>query len=888
LRNRRHTLQLITYAVVMLGGLALVVSFSRFNALHEEFIAANFDSVHGARTLLKAGMFLEMAGADLDSALDDAGRRPVFLARAVEHLTLAESYGAEGEDKEAAARAALTAQIQDLRSQVSAYRESARAADLTRELPAVLTAVRQLAKDFGAAELDRWGALSSANTELEGRMKQMRLFIVGSIVIFLLITATLVWTLARTRRAEENLRLAKAEIEAIQQTTLDASASGIAYVDTGDLEHRFVKLTNRQMAILFGYPANTMTGVDVSDLYGGLDIYERFTATLPPRLATGEVVRQDVLMRRHDGERFWCSLSIKAIDPADASRGVVWTCEDISEHKEAEAQLQLAREKAEAASLAKSEFLANMSHELRTPFAGILGLLDLLQRSPLDEAQRRHVGLAHESASQVLSIVNDILDFSKIEAGKLSLDPVDFELRHFFSTIIEAHGAAAERKGLSLTLEFIEPLPDHLEGDPVRLRQIVDNLASNAIKFTAHGEVRVLVDGTQKDAATFSLRVTVSDTGIGIPAEMHDRIFQQFTQADSSTTRRYGGTGLGLAICRQLAALIGGRISLESSRGEGSRFCLEIDLPVAQATTPDHHRASIDVRGAVVLLVDDNATNRSVFAELLAHYGCIVTVAENGEQAIRLAGEIAPDVILMDCQMPVIDGQEATKRIRAAETAGNRVPIIALTAHATSRDRDSSLASGMDDYLPKPVAGDVLIRKIAHWTTRRRPQGTPEALPGQETGAQPSPASPLPQFSGRILLVEDNAAIREATRCLLEHTGCEVIVAEQGQRALDIFDAIADASDFDLVLMDCKMPIMDGLEATRLWRGRETERGLAPTAIIALTASDSAETQQRCRDAGMNGILLKPFAEARLLALLGDWLNRKLPDDAGAQAERRG
>jgi len=885
LRIRQHAWQLFTYAVAILGGLALVVTFARFNALHEEFLGANFDSVHGARTLLKAGFFLEMAGRDMESALADSARRPALLAHAAEHLALAESYGAEGQDSDPEARAALSERIQILRAKFSDFRETTHGTDLSPELLPILASVRQLAKDFGAAELDRWGTLSSANSALAERMKKMRMFIVGIILIFILIMAALGWALARTRRVEENLRLAKAEIEAIQQTTLDASASGIAYVDTTNPGNRFIKVANRQMAALFGYPSDAMSGVNVFQLYGQQETYEHYSRMLPPLLAAGKVVREEVLMQRRNGERFWCSLSLKAIDPADITRGVVWTCEDISERKEAEAQLQLAREKAEAASQAKSEFLANMSHELRTPFAGILGLLDLLQRSPLNEAQQRHVKLARDSASQMLSIVNDILDFSKIEAGKLSLDPVDFELRHLFSTIVEAHAAAAECKGLSLTLEFVEPLPDYLTGDPIRIRQIVDNLASNAVKFTLHGGVRVIVGGTQKDAATFGLRVTVSDTGIGIPAEMHDSIFQKFTQADSSTTRMFGGTGLGLAICSQLASLIGGRISVDSRSGAGSRFCLEIDLPIAHAAADAIGQAPIDVRGAVVLLVDDNATNRSVFAELLAHYGCLVKVAENGEQAIRLAGEIKPDVILMDCQMPGIDGREATKLIRAAETYGRRMPIIALTAHATSSDRDSSLESGMDDYLPKPIAADALIRKVAHWASRRRQPAPPDAPRAAEPDAALPTAAPR---AGRILLVEDNPAIQEATRCLIERAGFAVLVANHGRAALEIFDSTADAGDFDLVLMDCRMPVMDGLEATRLWRSRESERGLTPTAIIALTASDSAETRQRCRAAGMNDVLVKPFAEASLLAVLNDWLNVRSDEDAEAQAQRRG
>jgi CheY-like chemotaxis protein len=547
-------------------------------------------------------------------------------------------------------------------------------------------------------------------------------------------------------------------------------------------------------------------------------------------------------------------------------------------------------EKAEAASQAKSEFLANMSHELRTPFAGILGLLDLLQRTELSAAQERYTRLARDSASQMLAIVNDILDFSKIEAGKLSLDPVDFDVRRFFSALADAHATAAMHKGLTFTLDIVEPIPDCLKGDTVRIRQIVDNLLSNAIKFTARGGVALHVACTTRDKNIATLSIAVSDTGIGLPADMHEQIFQKFTQADSSITRMFGGTGLGLAICRQLSALMGGRISVESTAGEGSRFCLEIELPLADSMasaelTETGSFPPLEIPGTVVLLVDDNATNRSVFAELLSQYGCIVKEAEGGEQAIRLAGEIKPDVILMDCQMPVIDGQEATRRIRAAEAPGEHVPIIALTAHATSSDCGNSLESGMDDYLSKPVAPETLIRRIAQWATSRSAATVPA---DKKNTPHPVPAGTA---SGRILLVEDDASIQEATRTLLEYSGCEVVVAGNGQTALDILEATLGSSDFDLVLMDCKMPGMDGWETARRWRQREREHGLTPTAIIAVTGSDLAETRQNCRDAGMNDILLKPYPVSNLITLLADWLGEKSISDVvdlAAKAPRRG
>ena len=888
--NRR---QWLIQATAIIGGLMLIISFARFNILQEEFLGANFDSVHGARMLLKADFVLELAAKDLESAIDNPAQRPALLARAAEHLTLADSYSGEGSDKDTQARSALHAQLQTLRAQLA----SSPTTTPTSELAALLATTRQLAKDFGVAELERWGSLSSANKTLAERMQQMQTFIVGIILVFILVMVALGWALTRTRRAEASLLHAKAEIEAIQQTTLDASPLGIAYTDATDLKHRLIKVANRQMEQIFGYPPEQLLGLETSRLHSDRATFEQMSRSLAPRLATGEVAREEAIMQRQNGDPFWCSLSIKAIDPTDLTRGVVWTCEDISERKEAEAKLRAARERAEAANVAKSDFLANMSHELRTPFAGILGLLELLQRTSLSETQQRYTRLARESTSQMLAIVNDILDFSKIEAGKLSLNPENFDLHRLFLTLAEPHAAAATRKELTFALDLVEPLPAALEGDPVRIRQIVDNLVGNALKFTLQGEVRLRVECASANEKTVALKITVSDTGIGLAVDMHEHIFQKFSQADASTTRVFGGTGLGLTICRQLAALMGGRITVDSTLCEGSHFCLEVELPIvpvsaaanlvppgiflgkaaalAAGQAPTAVRDTPDLTGIVVLLVDDNATNRSVFAELLTHYGCTVETAEDGEQAILLAGEIKPDVILMDCQMPIIDGQEATRRIRTAEAADEHVAIIALTAHATNGDRDSCLTSGMDDYLPKPVSPDTLVQRVGEWAARRKIRRGDEH-PLNEAHHLSAESNSM----GRILLIEDDPSIQEATRRLLEYSGCAVAVANHGQAALDILNKARGSETFDLVLMDCRMPGLDGWETTRRWRQCERESGRSPATIIAVTGSDHPETWQTCRDAGMNDILVKPYPVSSLTTLLAKWLGEKSVGDA--------
>lgn len=851
----------LTYAAAAVGGVLLVIGFVRFNALHQEFLSANFDSVHGARTLLKSRFLIDQAARDLEVAVSVPERRVQLLQAADKRLLNAEHYSAEGKDGDPAARNALVERIRAARHGLLPLAAEPASPSQAITLRSASTELQRLARDVDAAELDRWGTLSGLNQELAARMRTLNQLIGAAFILFVGVMFALGWALLRTRRAEAAMQAAKAEAEAIQQTTLEASPIGIAYIDTSDPSNRRILAVNHQMAAIFGYEPETMPGLSVRRLYAGQDAFERFNATAPGRLADGEVMREELVMQRRNGMPFWCSLSIKAIDPSDLGRGVVWTCEDISERKAVETALMQERVRAEAASQAKSEFLANMSHELRTPFTGLFGLLDLLRQSPLDSNQLRHLELARNSASQMQAIVNDILDFSKIEAGKLIIENVPFNLRALTTGIADVHATEAQRKGLLFSLDIVEPLTEGLFGDVTRIRQIIDNLLSNAIKFTEKGEVRLSAQTTPESGGTSTLRITIEDTGIGIPVDMQPHIFDKFTQGDSSTTRIYGGSGLGLAICKQLATLMNGHIDLASSEGRGSRFSLVLRLPVARlADTPAAKSACIGPAGQlediVVLLAEDNAVNRSMMAETLELMGAIVWTAENGEEAVRLVAEHAPDVVLMDCQMPLVDGFEATRRIRTAEPDGQHVPIIAITAFATSNVRDQCLAEGMmDRFLPKPLnVGDLLaaIHSLLPRGKLRRHR-----------------------LSGRVLLVDDNPPILESTRAAIARTGCDVATARDGSDALGQLEAAAldQAREFDLVLMDCNMPLLDGWETTRRWRQREREMALPPLAIIATTADDSQATRDRCTAAGMSGTLTKPFTEQELHTLLASWLD---------------
>lgn len=525
-------------------------------------------------------------------------------------------------------------------------------------------------------------------------------------------------------------------------------------------------------------------------------------------------------------------------------------------------------QKAQAASQAKTEFLANMSHEIRTPLNGIMGMTQLLRLTPLTEKQQRFVDIADRSSVNLLDVVNDILDFSKIEANKLQLENSDFDLRELMDEVMDLFAHRVESKKIELASKIHDDVPTCLRGDATRVRQILVNLLGNAVKFTERGEIVVSVSRVEEQADQVTLRLEVRDTGIGIAPAVHEKIFEAFSQADGSTTRKFGGTGLGLTIVKQLVGLMNGTIGLESYLGMGSTFWFQIPFNRPLNLSSRRWEACEAFRKMRVLVVDDNATNRHILDQYLNGWGLAHVTVSSGKEAMEIlrrtiGTETRYDLAIIDGQMPEMDGFELARTIRA-DTRLETMKIIMLTSMGQDeRLLASEHAGELDCAVAKPVRQSHLYNRLLALTTTGRLQ----AVPSEPLPVKTSHPECLTEVS--VLVAEDNPVNREAAAEMLEVMGYRVHTVCNGREAVEA----AANHTFDLVFMDCQMPEMDGFAATAVIRTREKKLKLPRVPIVALTAHAITGDRERCLAHDMDDYLSKPFRQPQLIAVVRRWVS---------------
>jgi PAS domain S-box-containing protein len=680
------------------------------------------------------------------------------------------------------------------------------------------------------------------------------------------------------KRAEEAVKHQEAQLSALIHSIKDhiwvINREGFYQIGN----QSFLDAHALQMADLVGKRPSDIFGAERGALYEGSN---------RAVMEGGQTqVREDVAPHSQTGEPMYLELiKTPMMNEQGQCTGLVGIARNITPRKQVELALMQAKDSAEAAERAKAEFLANMSHEIRTPMNAVIGMSDLLLETPLSDEQREFADTIRTSSDQLLALINDILDFSKIESGHLNLEQVPVSLSDCVETALDLTAKPATSKGLDLLYWIDDEVPRSVMGDATRLRQILVNLISNAVKFTQQGEVVVTLTRRLGSDGAALLHTSVRDTGIGIPADRLDRLFQVFSQVDASTTRHFGGTGLGLAICKRLVNLMGGRIWVESQECTGSNFQFEIPLhavqtgPVAWSSAGQQQLA-----GKRVLIVDDNATNRRILDLQTTRWGMHPVSVGSGELALQLlAANEYFDVALLDVQMPGMDGYELISRIRQTHSTA-QLPVLVLTSQGVNHA--GSKALGVAQTLAKPIKSAQLMTVLSKVFERAVAPagGTPvNRLMAGSASSSPAPLSPIPStpakakladtYPLRILLAEDNLVNQRVASLILQGLGYDIALAGNGALALQMLSDASRQQAFDLVLMDVQMPEMDGLEATR--RIRSDIPASAQPQIVAMTANAMEGDREICLAAGMDDYLSKPIKPAALAQALQEAAQRR-------------
>ena len=656
--------------------------------------------------------------------------------------------------------------------------------------------------------------------------------------------------------AERELRARSQELREL----IDGSPVPMV-ITTVEGDEQRIEYINRTFSEFFGYTLEDMLDfeqwarVALPDSTNRARFLERYREQCEQGCPEGRFEPVEGTMRCKNGEERHVIFSETAVGGR-----LFGVFSDLTDRKRAEEAADEARHVAEAANQAKSDFLANVSHEIRTPMNAIIGMAHLFQRTEMSPRQKDYLTKIERSAHSLLGIINDILDFSKIEAGHLEMEEAPFDLDEVLQNLSDTIALRAGEKALEVLFRTAPDVPLRLVGDSLRLQQVLINLCTNAIKFTDDGEVVVSVETVEVREGRARLRFSVRDTGIGMTEEQRQRLFRPFTQADSSTTRKYGGTGLGLSISKQLVEMMGGDFEVDSEPGKGSLFRFTACFGLQKEAETRRLSAPFDVKGKRVLVVDDNASSRQIFQEMLESLSFRVALVASGAEAItelqQAAGNESFDCVIMDWRMPEMDGLEASRHILEDPRIPRKPKIILVTAYGNEQVMQQAQEEGLQGFLMKPVSPSLMLDSIS-------------AAFAEGEGAAPTPekrrrAVPSEQLRGaRILLAEDNEINQQVAEELLRGAGMEVVIANNGREAIDWLEK----ERFDAVLMDIQMPVLDGLAATREIRAM----GKADLRIVALTAHALHDEKQRCLSAGMDGYLSKPFRPHELFAIIEGW-----------------